>query len=44
MLPDDLPLEHSEFELNGVPTYVLRPSHLPDGPDTPVYLDIHGEP
>jgi epsilon-lactone hydrolase len=42
MLPADLPLERGEFELNGVSTYVLRPGHLPDGPDTPVYLDIHG--
>ncbi|MGO8862582.1 MAG: alpha/beta hydrolase [Acidimicrobiales bacterium] len=42
MLPPDLPLERSEFELNGVTTYVLRPNHVPDGPETPIYLDIHG--
>jgi monoterpene epsilon-lactone hydrolase len=41
-LPTDLPLERSEFELDGVTTYVLRPSHVPDGPDTPIYIDIHG--
>ena len=41
-MPADLPLERSEFELDGVTTYVLRPSHVPDGPDTPIYIDIHG--
>ena len=42
LLPADLPLERSEFELGGVSTCVLRPNHVPDGPDTPIYLDIHG--
>jgi len=42
MLPPDLPLESSEFELDGVTTYVLRPSHVPDGSETPIYIDIHG--
>jgi acetyl esterase/lipase len=42
MLPPDLPLERSEFELDGVTTYVLRPSYVPDGPDTAIYIDIHG--
>jgi epsilon-lactone hydrolase len=41
-LPADLPLTESSFELDGVTTYRFRPSHVDDGPDTPVYLDIHG--
>ena len=42
MLPPDLPLESGEAELNGVTVYVLRPNHVPDHSDTPIYLDIQG--
>ena len=42
MLPADLPLERGEFKLDAATTYVLRPSHVPDDPDTPIYIDIHG--
>jgi monoterpene epsilon-lactone hydrolase len=41
-LPADLPLESGRFAIDGVTTYVLRPSHVPDGDDTPIHLDIHG--
>lgn len=41
-IPADLPLERSDFDLGGVRTYVLRPTHVPDSSDTPIYLDIHG--
>lgn len=41
-LPADLPLVRNEFEIDGVRTYVLRRRDIPDGPDTPIYLDIHG--
>lgn len=38
----DLPLQRSSFDLDGVQTHVLRPDHVPDSDDTPIYLDIHG--
>ncbi len=41
-LPADLPLVRGEFEIDGVRTYVLRRRDVPDGPATPIYLDIHG--
>lgn len=41
-VPPELPLDESTFEIDGVTTYVLRPHHVDDGSDTPVYLDIHG--
>jgi len=41
-LPAEPPLARDEFEFDGVRTYVLRPDDVPDGPDTPIYLDIHG--
>ena len=42
MAPADLPVQHSSFELDGVTTYVLRPDHVADSTDTPIYLDLHG--
>jgi monoterpene epsilon-lactone hydrolase len=41
-MPSDLPVEHSEFKLDQVTVYVIRPNHVADSPDTPIYLDIHG--
>ena len=41
-LPADLPVDRAAFQLDGVTTYVIRPSYVPDVRDTPVYLDIHG--
>jgi epsilon-lactone hydrolase len=41
-MPADLPVEHSEFELNGVTNFVIRPNFVVDAPDTPIYLEIHG--
>jgi acetyl esterase/lipase len=38
----EFPLSVEEVEIRGVRTYVLRAEGVPDGPDTPVYLDIHG--
>ena len=29
-------------ELDGTLTHVLRPHHVPDSTDTPIYIDIHG--
>jgi epsilon-lactone hydrolase len=42
VMPSNLPVERSEFQLGPVTVYVFRPDHVPDGPDTPLYLDIHG--
>ncbi|PFG44984.1 acetyl esterase/lipase [Georgenia soli] len=42
-LPTALPeLERERRTINGVPTFVLRPGHVPDEADTPLFLDIHG--
>ncbi len=41
-LPPDLPLTESSFQIDGVTTYRFRPNHVEDGPETPIYLDIHG--
>jgi epsilon-lactone hydrolase len=41
-LPADLPLTESSFQIDGVTTYHFRPDQVEDGPDTPIYLDIHG--
>src|SRR5262249_59890797 len=41
-LPAQLPVVHREFELDGVRTYVVRRDDVPEGPGTPIYLDIHG--
>lgn len=41
-LPDGLPIERRELEIDGVRTYMLRPHDVADRADTPVYLDIHG--
>jgi epsilon-lactone hydrolase len=41
-LPSDLPLTESSFQIDGVTTYRFRPNHVQDGPETPIYLDIHG--
>jgi epsilon-lactone hydrolase len=41
-LPAELPVVHSEIELDGVRTYVVRRDDVAEGPDTPIYLDIHG--
>jgi len=42
LLPPDLPVEQSEFEVDAVTVYVIRPNQVSDSPDTPIYLDIHG--
>jgi epsilon-lactone hydrolase len=36
------PVAVDEVEIADVRTYVLRAKGVPEGPDTPVYLDIHG--
>jgi len=41
-LPAELPLVRSEIDIDGVRTYVFRRRDVPEGPDTPIYLDIHG--
>jgi acetyl esterase/lipase len=41
-LPAELPVVHREIDLDGVRTYVVRRHDVPEGPDTPIYLDIHG--
>ena len=38
----DQPLEQSEFELDGVRTYVLRPTSVPEEDDVPIYFSVHG--
>jgi epsilon-lactone hydrolase len=42
IIPSDLPVEQSEFQIDDVTVYVIRPNYVPDSPDTPIYLDIHG--
>lgn len=42
MLPPQLPLESREVRIGDVTVYVLRPNHVADHPDTPIYVDIHG--
>ncbi len=37
-----LPVETEETQIAGVHTYVLRPSDVPVGRATPVFLDFHG--
>ena len=37
-----MPLQRDQFEIDGVTTYVLRPDHVPDADETPIYLEIHG--
>jgi acetyl esterase/lipase len=41
-LPAELPLVRSEFDIDAVRTYVFRRRDVPGGPETPIYLDIHG--
>jgi len=41
-MPSNLPVMQSEFQLDGATVYVIRPNHVPDGSDTPIYLDFHG--
>ena len=41
-ITSDLPVARSEFQLDGVTIYVIRSNYVADGPDTPIYLDIHG--
>jgi acetyl esterase/lipase len=41
-LPADLPLTESSFQIDGVTTYCFQPNQIDDGPETPIYLDIHG--
>lgn len=42
MLPPELPLHSDQFQAGGATTYVLRPHHVPDQPDTPIFLEMHG--
>jgi epsilon-lactone hydrolase len=41
-IPNDLPLEQSRFEIDGVTTYVFRPEGVPESPDTPLFISVHG--
>ena len=41
-LPADVALERTDFELDGIRTHVMRPSHVPDSHETPLFLDVHG--
>src|SRR5579871_548980 len=38
----EFPLDVDDSEIAGVHTYVLRAPDVPDTPETPVFLDIHG--
>ncbi len=38
----DFPVAVDDTEIDGVRTFVLRGPGTADGPDTPIYLDIHG--
>jgi monoterpene epsilon-lactone hydrolase len=39
---EDLPITVDERSMAGVPVFVLTPEEAGDGPDQPIYLDIHG--
>lgn len=41
-LPPDGALVRDELNIAGVPTYALRPSHIPEGPGRPLFIEIHG--
>ena len=41
-LPADPPVQCHEQDVDGVQTYVIRPNHIPEGEDGPLYLEIHG--
>ncbi len=38
----EAPAVAEDIDVDGVPTYVVRATDVDPGPDTPVYLDIHG--
>jgi monoterpene epsilon-lactone hydrolase len=38
----EFPVAADDTDIAGVRTFVLRADDVPDGPETPVYLDIHG--
>jgi monoterpene epsilon-lactone hydrolase len=41
-MPADLPVERSEFQIGGVTNFVIRPTSVPDDPETPIFLELHG--
>src|ERR1700682_3622439 len=38
----ELAVEVEDAQIAGVHTFVIRADGVPAGPDTPIYLDIHG--
>src|SRR5215218_6757243 len=42
LTPPDHLLARTEVELDGVPTYVLRPNHVAEDSEAPIVLEIHG--
>jgi epsilon-lactone hydrolase len=42
LTPPDHLLARTEVELDGVPTYVLRPNHVAEDSEAPIFLEIHG--
>jgi epsilon-lactone hydrolase len=41
-MPAELPVERSEFQIGGVTNFVIRPTSVPDDPETPIFLELHG--
>ena len=41
-LPADAPIQQTEFELDGVRTYVFTPDSVADSPSVPLFVDVHG--
>ncbi len=42
LMPPQHRLARAKVELDGVPTYVLRPSHVADDSAPPIFIEIHG--
>ncbi len=36
------PMEQTQFEIDGVPTYVFTPESVTDSSSAPIYIDVHG--
>lgn len=41
-LPPEDSLVRDDLNISGVPTYALRPSHIPEGAETPLFIEVHG--
>jgi epsilon-lactone hydrolase len=42
LMPPTDQLARTTVDIDGVPTYLLRPTHVADDPTTPIVIEIHG--